>query len=125
MENKAYIQSFENLEVYQLAFDVSLDIHQASLQFPRIEQYALADQIRRASKSVCANIAEGFGRQRGSKTEFKRYLIMAMGSSDETQVWVNYCDVLNYIDEDQKNRWKQSYNQVAKMLQSFTNKIST
>ena len=62
-----------------------------SLEFPRIEQFALADQVRRASKSICANLAEGFGRQRLSRPEFGRFLMMAIGSADEMQVWTLYC----------------------------------
>ena len=59
--------SFEDLEVFQRAYKLSLEIHRASLAMPPIEQRALADQLRRASKSVCANIAEGYGRQKWSK----------------------------------------------------------
>ena len=79
------------------AYDLSLSIHRASLQFPPLEQRALADQIRRASKSICAIIAEGFGKQRRSGAEFKRYLLMAIGSADEMQVWVRYCRDLDYV----------------------------
>ena len=50
--------------MFRRAYRVSLEVHRASLEFPAIEQRALADQIRRASKSICANLAEGFGRQR-------------------------------------------------------------
>jgi hypothetical protein len=50
-----------------------------------VEQFALADQMRRASKAICANIAEGFGRQRDSSAEFKRFLMMATSSSEEMQ----------------------------------------
>ncbi len=57
------IGSFEELEAFKRAYRISLEIHRASLEFPQIEQRALADQIRRASKSICANIAEGFGKQ--------------------------------------------------------------
>src|SRR5436190_13248703 len=56
------------------------------------------DQIRRASKSICGNIAEGFGKRRRSTAEFKRYLLMAIGSADEMQVWVRYCSDLEYVD---------------------------
>ncbi len=63
-------------------------MHRASLEFPRIEQFALADQVRRAS--ICANLAEGFGRQQQSKPEFRRFLMMALGSADEMQVWTMY-----------------------------------
>jgi four helix bundle protein len=82
--------------VFRRAYAVSLDLHQASLQFPKIEQFGgLADQIRRASKSICANLAEGFGKQRQSNLEFKRYLLMAVGSSDEMQVWLKIARTSN------------------------------
>jgi four helix bundle protein len=58
-----WIDRGEDLDVFQRAYRLSLEVHRASLELPRIEQWALADQIRRASKSICANLAEGFGRQ--------------------------------------------------------------
>ena len=69
-----WARRFEDLEVFRRAYRLSLEVHRASLEFPRIEQFALADQIRRASKSICANIAEGFGKQRQSRTEFHRFV---------------------------------------------------
>ena len=74
---------FEELEVFQRAYKVSLDIHRFSLTMPQIEQYALADQLRRASKSICANLAEGFAKQSQSSAEFRRFIMMSMGSADE------------------------------------------
>ncbi len=69
------ISTYEDLEVFQRAYRISLDVHRTSLQFPKVEQFGgLADQMRRASKSICGNIAEGFGKQRRSNAEFKRYL---------------------------------------------------
>ena len=53
------VRVFEDLEVFKRAYRVSLEVHKATLHFPMIEQYALGDQIRRASKSICANIGEG------------------------------------------------------------------
>jgi four helix bundle protein len=84
-------KSFEDLAVFKLAYRLSLEIHRASLDFPAIEQRALAEQIRRASKSICANLAEGFGKQAASPAEFKRFLAMAIGSADEMRVWTRYC----------------------------------
>ena len=78
--------SFEDLEVFRRAYQVSLEMHKESLGFPQIEQFAMADQIRRASKSICANIAEGFAKQRRSSAEYRRYLLMAIGSADEMRV---------------------------------------
>jgi hypothetical protein len=73
---KPSVSSVEDLDVFRRAYAISLDLHQVSLKFPKIEQFGgLADQIRRASKSICANLAEGFGKQRQSNLEFKRYLL--------------------------------------------------
>src|SRR5687768_13261646 len=98
------VVSFEDLEVFQRAYRLSLEIRE-SLKLPMIEQRALGDQLRRASKSICANVAEGYGRQKKSKAEFKRFLQMAIGSSDEMRVWVRYALDLAYIDEAGWRRW--------------------
>ena len=119
------VNTFEDLEVFKRAYRVSLELHKASLQFPRIEQFALADQVRRASKSVPGNIAEGFGKQRGSTAEFKRYLLIAVGSSDEMQVWLKYCADLDYIDREICEAWRDEYRQIARMLQSLYSKLGT
>ena len=87
-----------------------------------MEQRALADQIRRASKSICANVAEGYGRQKRSKAEFKRFLQMAIGSSDEMRVWVRYALDLGYIDELAWQRWRDEYQAITRMLQSLAAK---
>ena|SRR5208282_659105 len=119
----AGVSSFEDLEVFQRAYRISLDLHQATLRFPKVEQFAgLADQMRRASKSICGNIAEGFGKQRRSNAEFKRYLLMAIGSADEMQVWLKYCSDLEYIDQSICARWRDEYRQIAPMLQGLYTK---
>ena len=110
---------FEDLSVFQRAYKASLEIHKMTLGMPKIEQYALADQLRRASKSICANIAEGFGKQSQSKLEFGRYLLIAMGSSDEMRVWIRYCLDLGYIETEQWNAWRDEYEQISKMLQGL------
>jgi len=114
-----WARRFEDLDVFGRAYRLSLEVHRASLEFPRIEQFALADQIRRASKSICANIAEGFGKQRRSNAEFKRYLMIAIGSADEMQVWLRYCSDLEYIDRKTCERWRDEYRQIARMLQGL------
>ena len=124
MEQKSgAVRAFEDLDVFKRAYRTSLEVHKATLQFPRIEQRALGDQIRRASKSICANIAEGFGKQRQSRAEFRRFAMMAMGSADEMRVWLRYALDLNYIEEDQWQSWRDEYQQIAKMLQGLVSKI--
>ena len=113
------IGKFEDLEVFKRAYRISLEVHKQSLELPSLEQRALADQIRRASKSICANIAEGFGKQAQSKAEFKRFILMSMGSADEMRVWIRYCFDLGYIDQSTWQRWRDEYEQIAKMLQGL------
>ena len=118
--------TFENLEVFRRAYRVSLDLHRASLRLPKVEQFAgLADQIRRASKSICGNIAEGYGKRRRSSAEFKRYLLMAIGSADEMQVWLRYCSDLEYIDQKSCDGWRDEYRQIARMLQGLYTTLSS
>ena len=116
------VVSFEDLEVFQRSYKLSLMVHRKSLEMPTIEQHALGDQMRRASKSICANIAEGYGRQKRSKAEFKRFLSMAISSSDEMRVWVRYALDLGYIDREIWQEWRDEYQAITKMLQSLLSK---
>jgi four helix bundle protein len=118
-EDRKGIHSFEQLEVFQRAYKVSLEIHRKSLTMPKIEQYGLANQIRQASKSICANLAEGYGKQSQSPAEFKRFILMAIGSSDEMRVWLRYCLDLEYISEQQWQEWRDEYQEISKMLQGL------
>lgn len=124
MSEVKQVRSFEDLHVFQRAYEISLDIHRASLKLPKVEQYALADQMRRASKSICANIAEGFGRQRSSSAEFRRFLVIAIGSCDEMQVWTRYAQDLGYVDEEASIRWKREYIELARMLRGLSDSWS-
>ena len=114
------IKSFEDLEVFQRSYKISLEIHRLSLKFPANEQYGLGEQIRCASKSICANIAEGFAKQRYSKKEFKRYIMIAAGSSDEMRVWLRYCLDLEYIKEATWKQWRDEYKEISKMLNGLS-----
>ena len=119
---KSGVHSFEELEVFQRSYRISLEVHRESLKFPSIEQRALGDQVRRASKSIPANIAEGFGKQNISQAEFKRFLLVAQGSADEMRVWIRYCLDLGYIEEPIWKRWRDEYQEVAKMLNGLRSK---
>jgi four helix bundle protein len=113
------IRRAEDLEVFRRAYRLSLDSHRASLEFPRIEQFALADQLRRATKSICANLAEGFAKQSYSAAEYRRYLTAAIGSSDETQLWLRYCIDLGYIEGVAGRKWSDGYVEISKMLRGL------
>lgn len=119
-----FAKTVEDLDVFQRAYALSLAVHKESLNFPKIEQYALADQLRRSSKSVCANLAEGYSRQRASSADFRRFIMLAIGSSDETSIWLRYAFDLGYITEAQKDRWREEYSIVSRMMQSLYTRIS-
>ncbi len=116
------IKDVEDLVVYRKAYAISLEVHRVSLEYPKIEQFALADQMRRASKSICANLAEGFGKQSVSKAEFKRFVLMAMGSADEMRVWIRYSVDLGYITQGKADAWRREYQDIARMLNGLHGK---
>lgn len=84
--------------------------------FIREQQYALADQIRRASKSICANLAEGFAKSHTSPAEFKRFTLIAIGSAEEIIVWISFAKDLGYVDEQTSIILTNEYKTVCKQL---------
>ena len=112
-----------DLQVFQRAYVISLEVHRASLAFPQVEQYALADQIRRASKSICVNLAEGFAKRVYSQAEFKRFLLMSLGSSDEMQIWSRYVADLGYVGKQQAEQWQAEYREISAMLNGLLRKV--
>ncbi len=78
--------------------------------------------MRRASKSICANLAEGFSKQRSSSPEFKRFIVMSIASSDEMKVWLNYSRDLSYLSAEQADEWKKQYSIMARMLHGLAEK---
>jgi four helix bundle protein len=119
-----FVERARDLEVYRRAYAVSLDVHRATLAFPKIEQYALADQLRRSSKAICANLAEGFAKQSHSKAEFARFVSMAVGSCSEVETWISYAFDLQYITQAQLDEWRQSYALVHGMLVNLREKLT-
>ncbi len=114
-----------SLEVFRRAYELSLDIHRASLLFPKIEQFGgIADQLRRSAKSVCALLVEGSGRQSESNTEFRRYVRMAIGSADEAKLWCQYAEDLGYVVPETAKSWRDEFTETARMLQGLLKHLS-
>jgi four helix bundle protein len=116
-----FVASHRELKVFQKAYALALEVHKASLNFPKTEQYALADQLRRSTKSVCANIAEGFARQRDSKLEWKRFLMIALGSCEESSMWLDFCRDLRYVAQERTSSWQNDCNIIIKMIHKLRN----
>ena len=92
------IRTHKDLKVYVLAFEVALQIHEISKSFPPEERYSLTDQIRRCSRSVCANLAEAW-RKRRYKNHFISKLSDSEAEAAETQVWLDFSLAFKYIDQ--------------------------
>ena len=121
MEAKKPIKSFRDLKVYNLSFDLAMDIFNLTKKFPRDEQYSLTDQIRRSSRSVPANIREGFAKRKFERI-FIKHLLDAIGSSEETRTWLDFAKSCDYIKNEDHDRLNSSYDEVAAMLYSLSSK---
>lgn len=119
VKSSKLVSSAKEMTVYKRAYAISLEIHKTTLSFPKIEQYDLASQMRRASKSICANLSEGFAKQAHSSAEFGRFVSMAIGSAGEMLTWTDYCHDLKYITQDITRHWLDEYKAILKMLQKL------
>lgn len=114
------IKSHRELDVYKMAFDAAMEIFQITKSFPNEEKYSLTDQIRRASRSVCANIAEAFRKRRYPKS-FVSKLSDADAEAAETQCWLEFSYECKYIDEKVFERLYEIYNNILGKLVRMMN----
>ena len=118
---KGKIKHFRDLKVYQRAFNAAMIIFQMTKEFPSEEKFSLTDQIRRASRSVCSNIAESW-RKRRYIAVFKNKITDAMQEASETQCWLEFCFACKYIDNEKFNALDNEYEQLIAMLNSVEGK---
>lgn len=115
------IKSHRDLEVYKLAFKCAMEIFELSKSFPKEEKYSLTDQIRRSSRSVAANLAEGFRKRRYEKA-FVAKLSDSEGEAAETQTWLDFSLECKYITLEKYNDLNQQYEhiigKISNMLKS-------
>ncbi|MEW5989253.1 MAG: four helix bundle protein [Chloroflexota bacterium] len=104
-------QVHQDLEVYQRAFALAMRIFELSKAFPKAEVYSLTDQIRRSSRSVCANLAEAW-RKRRYVAAFIAKLSDAESEAAETQVWLEFAMKCQYIEGDEATSLHQAYDKV-------------
>lgn len=109
------ISSYKELRVYQNSLQAAMDIFELTKGFPLEERYSLVDQIRRSSRSVCANIAEAW-RKRRYKAAFIAKLSDAESEASETQVWIELARKCNYINAEKKEEIDAAYEQILAQL---------
>jgi four helix bundle protein len=108
-------RGFRDLKVYQLAYKLAMEIFNLSKAFPADERFSLTDQIRRSSRSVTANIAEGYRKKLYAKM-FVSKMADADGETTETQVWLDYSRDCGYISVDRWRSLIDGYEEVGRML---------
>lgn len=108
-------QGYKDLKVYQLAYRLAIKIFHISKRFPKEETYSLTDQIRRASRSVCTNIGEGY-RKRVYPKHFKSKMTDADGECSETMIWLDFSKDCDYITDEEHSDLYSQYEEVGKML---------
>ena len=107
-------QGFRDLKVYQLAYRLAMEIFHLSKAFPREETYSLTDQIRRSSRSVATNLAEGF-RKRRYPNAFVNKLTDCDSEAAETQVWIDFAFDCGYLSKENHDRLISQYEQIGRM----------
>ncbi len=114
------ITSYRELRVYKLAFEAAMRIFELSKKWPQEEKYSLTDQIRRASRSVCSNIAEAWRKRR-----YPSHFISKLSDSDteaaETEVWLDFALRCGYLGETDHKDLREHYDHNGGMLVNMMN----
>ena len=118
------INKVRDLDVYKIAFDTAMEIYNITKSFPSEEKYSLTDQIRRSSRSVCSNLAEGW-RKRMYRAVFVNKLSDASQEASETQTWLEFSLSCKYINQEQFEELNDKYEHIYAMLTNIGRKIDS
>lgn len=109
------IKTHKELQVYQTAYQIAVEIHRISKAFPLDERYSLTDQIRRSSRSVCSNIGEAFRKRRYPKS-FIAKLSDSEAEAAETQIWLDFSLEFGYINKNDHSALYDKYDHILAQL---------
>jgi four helix bundle protein len=118
--NTKRIRSVRELEVYKLALDAAMEIFDVSKSFPKEETYSLTGQVRKSSRSVCTNLAEGLRKRR-----YKAVFINKLSEATETQTWLEFALACRYIDKKIFTRLDEKYEHIFAMLFTMEQKADS
>lgn len=118
------IRSVRELDVYKLAFETAIEIFVMSKAFPKEEAYSLTDQVRKSSRSVCTNLAEGW-RKRRYKAVFISKLSDAAQEAAETQTWLEFALACKYINKITFEKLNEKYEHIFAMLFTMEQKANS
>ncbi|MCH8953989.1 four helix bundle protein [candidate division KSB1 bacterium] len=115
IQDAELIENYTDLRVYKLAFESAIHIFEISRKWPAEEKYSLTDQIRRSSRSVCANIAEAWRKRR-----YPAHFVSKLSDSDseaaETEVWLDFALRLVYLSKYDPTELRDHYDHICRML---------
>ncbi|MBW1671511.1 MAG: four helix bundle protein [Deltaproteobacteria bacterium] len=114
-------RGYRDLKVYQLAYQLALDIFEITKSFPGEEKYSLTDQIRRSSRSIPANLAEAWKKRRYEKA-FVSKLVDCASEAGETEVWLNFAKDFGYLREDRYRELIDKYDEINRMVYGMIDK---
>lgn len=117
------MQNYKELRVWSKSHELTLHIYTATKDFPKDELYALTNQIRRASSSIPANIAEGCGKN--TSNDFAKYLNISLGSANETEYFILLSKDLGYLSVDNYEALNKLVNEIKAMLILLIQKVRT
>jgi four helix bundle protein len=115
------MQNFKSLKVWQDAHAFTLDIYKMTKLFPREEVYGITNQLRRASSSIPANIAEGCGKS--SPLDFARILEISLGSANETDYFILLAKDLDYLSQENYKKAEDQINRIKAMLINLIHQV--
>lgn len=118
------VTKHQDLDVYRRSFEAAMDIFAQSKRFPKEETYSLTDQIRRSSRSVCANLAEAW-RKRRYPAAFISTLNLAEAEAAETQTWIEFAVRCKYLDRNAGAALYQEYDSILGMIVSMIQSAHT
>jgi len=115
-----FVKDYKDLRVYTNAIDAAMEVFEISRSFPPEERYSMVDQVRRSSRSVCANIAEAWMKRR-YKAAFIAKLNDAVSEAAETKVWVELAEKCRCIDSSKRESLERSYTEIIGQLIKMVN----
>lgn len=115
------MRDFHQLQIWQRSHKLTLAIYKATNSFPREEVYGLTSQLRRAVLSVPTNICEGYGRK--TDADFARFLQISVGSASEVEYELLLAHDLNYLSDEDYNKFNSEIIEIRKMINNFINKL--
>jgi len=118
------IRSAKDLTVYQKAYELAMEVFSASKDFPTGEKYSLTDQIRRSSRSVCANLREAWSKRR-YEAHFVSKLTDADGENAETETWIDFAYDCEYLSKQDHALFSTKCHEVGAMIGSMINNPSS